>query len=437
MAIPSIPKINRFIGYGLDTDGLALDLQFAADKTLTARKGPTPTFTRASAATFVGSDGLIQSAAINTPRFDHDPVTLACKGLLIEEQRTNFVNRSESIANPYWNAFATATAVDNITTSPIGLSNSASRMTAISGISNQRQRVALLTLTSGSSARTASVFLKADNNGFGFLSLAFNKSGVGTVRSSQVRLNLSNGSAVQTGTITGFSYIVTPYTNGWYRVAISATSAASLTVEDQVVIIFGLSFDASGASGTFTGTETVYVWGAQLEEGLFPTSYIPTTTATVPRSADVCSITTAGWSNAGNDTMIAEYFVRNTPPPNTVILEGSPAISWMSVSFLGVNRQRNIYRHGGTSTRFDGLTIDNSVSLTSINKTALTSGEQLALNGSLNQLVSVDVPQADISTSLSIGSRGNGASLFLNGHISSISYYKKRLPNAKLQSLTL
>ena len=52
MAIPSIPKINRFIGYGLDTDGLALDLQFAADKTLTARKGPTPTFTRASAATY-------------------------------------------------------------------------------------------------------------------------------------------------------------------------------------------------------------------------------------------------------------------------------------------------------------------------------------------------------------------------------------------------
>jgi hypothetical protein len=49
-------------GGGLNPDGLSLDLQFAADKTLTARRGPTPDFTRGSTATFVGSDGLIQSA---------------------------------------------------------------------------------------------------------------------------------------------------------------------------------------------------------------------------------------------------------------------------------------------------------------------------------------------------------------------------------------
>jgi len=70
-------------------DKLALDLQFAADKTLTARKGPTPAFTRGSSGRFVGSNGLIQSAGNNVARFDHDPVTLACKGLLIEESRTN------------------------------------------------------------------------------------------------------------------------------------------------------------------------------------------------------------------------------------------------------------------------------------------------------------------------------------------------------------
>jgi hypothetical protein len=51
------------------------------------------TFTRASTATFVGSDGLIQSVAIDAPRFDYDPVTLAPRGLLIEEARTNlFLN---------------------------------------------------------------------------------------------------------------------------------------------------------------------------------------------------------------------------------------------------------------------------------------------------------------------------------------------------------
>jgi len=61
--------LGNMLGGGgvLNPDGLALDLQFAADKTMTARKGPTPAFTRASTATFIGSKGLIQSAAINTP----------------------------------------------------------------------------------------------------------------------------------------------------------------------------------------------------------------------------------------------------------------------------------------------------------------------------------------------------------------------------------
>jgi hypothetical protein len=80
----------------LNADGLSLDLQFATDKTLTARKGPTPTFTRASAATFVGSDGLIQSAAINQARFDHTSAGV-CRGLLLEESRTNLVFPSDAL----------------------------------------------------------------------------------------------------------------------------------------------------------------------------------------------------------------------------------------------------------------------------------------------------------------------------------------------------
>lgn len=51
------------------------------------------TFSRGSAATTVGQDGLIQTVAVNAPRFDFDPTTLAPRGLLVEEARTNlFVN---------------------------------------------------------------------------------------------------------------------------------------------------------------------------------------------------------------------------------------------------------------------------------------------------------------------------------------------------------
>ena len=319
----------------INPDKLSLDLAFAADATLTARKGPTPTFTRASIATYVGSNGGVQSAAINEARFDHDPVTLACKGLLIEEARTNLV-------------FPSAT----LTT--------------------------------------------------------------------------------QTRTVTAVAHTLSFYGTG--TIVLSGAHVATVIGTGAYPTRTTLTFTPSAGSLILTVTGTVTE--AQLEAGAFPTSYIPTTTAALTRSADVCSVTTAGWSNAGDDTMVAEYFVSNAPPANTVIVEGSPAISWMSLSFSTSNRQRNLYRHGGASTRFDASTANNSVSLININKTALTSGEQLALNGSLSQTVASDIPQADISTSLSIGSRGNGASVFLNGHIARIKYFRKRLPNAKLQAIT-
>ena len=88
---------------GFNPDGLSLDLQFAADKTLTARKGPTPVLTRATTGTFIGSNGLIQSAAVDAARFDHNPITQACNGLLIEESREN-LQRNSAAFNSIWAA---------------------------------------------------------------------------------------------------------------------------------------------------------------------------------------------------------------------------------------------------------------------------------------------------------------------------------------------
>jgi hypothetical protein len=396
-------------GGALNPDGLALDLQFAADKTLTARKGPTPTFTRASTSTFVGSNGLIQTAAINAPRFDHDPVTLASRGLLIEESRTNFAPNSQNLSS--W-SFSNAT-LGSATTAPDG-SNTANAVSFQSSTSSPQfysfvATLGMFTVTAGQQY-TVSFYVKAATNTL--INIYING------RSSAL-----NNIGVQVNV-----------TTSWTRVTFTATASANDSGLFAVIGTGVITFAANPPS--VLSARTIEIWGAQLELGSFPTSYIPTTTASVVRSADVCSITTAGWSNAGNDTMIAEYFIRNTPPANTTILEGSPAVSWMTLALTGASGQRNLYRHGATNTRFDGITVDNSISLTSINKTALTSGEQLALNGSLNQTVLIDPGQSDISTSLSIGSRGNGNTLFLNGNIASIRYYKKRLPNAKLQSLT-
>jgi hypothetical protein len=75
---------------------------------------PRITFTRASTATYVGSDGLIKTAATNVPRFAHDPVTGEGLGLLIEEARTNLLLYSEQSDNAAWgktNILTTANAV--------------------------------------------------------------------------------------------------------------------------------------------------------------------------------------------------------------------------------------------------------------------------------------------------------------------------------------
>jgi hypothetical protein len=227
---------------------------------------------------------------------------------------------------------------------------------------------------------------------------------------------------------------ITSLGGGWYRVSFTYTAANTYTGFSAQIIISqagNLNFATSCVAGT-----SIIAFAYQMEAGSFATSYIPTTTGTLARSADVCSVTTAGWSNAGNDTMVVEYFVERTT--NAILVEGGPSISWMTIGFATTNRQRNLYRHGGSSTRVDAQTADNSVSFVSINKTALTSGEQIALNGSLSQTLLGDPPQSDISTILSIGRRSDfGGAGYLNGHIAAIRYYKKRLSNAKLAQLTV
>jgi hypothetical protein len=71
---------------------------FAGEKTLDNGTGPAITFTRASGATFFDADGVLQTAANDAPRFDHDPVTGESRGLLIEEARTNLLLNSATLS---------------------------------------------------------------------------------------------------------------------------------------------------------------------------------------------------------------------------------------------------------------------------------------------------------------------------------------------------
>ena len=91
------------------------------------------TFTRSTTGTYFDANGVMQTAASNTPRFDHDPVTGVAKGLLVEEQRTNLVKYSNGSGGSPSNTYGGVTATkvrqetrNGVTGSVITISGTAS-----------------------------------------------------------------------------------------------------------------------------------------------------------------------------------------------------------------------------------------------------------------------------------------------------------------------
>ena len=424
-------------GGALNPDGLSLDLAFALDKTLTARKGPTPTFTRASTATFVGSDGLIQSAAINTPRFDHDPVTLACKGLLIEEARTNSFKYSEifnaSASSNYWASISANAVTSNQTTSPDGATTADLLTTSATAFDCFVRTTANWV---GSTQYSYSIFLKRGPSNHRYVGLYI---GAGITGATQYPyFDFDNPTAVQipSGTMVGTinSTRVDAYPNGWYRVCVTFTTASTpVTVYGGVYIsISNGALPNSSAAGL-----DAYIWGIQAELGSFPTSYIPTTTAALTRSADVCSITGSDFAGMWQSATAATILLEADASAMTASTSGNRGIATLS-NGAAYSNQIGFYKESGTNFirgrtptvnliqvsnllgKFKGaIAIDSSTAGCFNGGTVITGSDNI---GTVDRLTFAD------------------ATLSPAGHpsvcISRYQIYRKRLPDAKLQSLT-
>ena len=432
-------------------DKLALDLQFATDKTLTARKGPTPQFTRGSSGRFVGSNGLIQTAGNNVARFDHDPVTLACKGLLIEESRTNASLYSGAIVvNTGWLSSETTSVVDG--TGPDG--NNAytvteTSATAIHTIANTGGIVGTgATSVVSGTVYTGSIFIKKVTGSIDWIQLTLGSGGFGT--SQYANFNINTGAVGNSaGLASGTSPRIENYGNGWYRCSISVAATATTLVSLNTVFAFINNTNGTARAPSYAGNiaNKALVSLCQFETGSFPTSYIPTTTASVIRSADICSISGSAFSGFYNplEGSFATSQIFNAPTSSAtgqVVFDVNDATS--------LNRTRPV-RNATNGFVIYANTVGGTQDVSITGSTAMAAGAVTKLAGcmkandftvylnNVSQGVDTISVMQPAPTTFTIGDVSSGVTTraFINGTISSIRYFRKRLPNAKLQSLTV
>ncbi len=408
----------------LDIPDPALDLRFAETLSLTdqATGSSLVTFTRATSASYVGADGLIKYAAPGEPRFDHDPITRESLGLLIEEQRTNLHANSLLF-------YGSAASVSGGVIAPDGSTDAASVTSAGNGVFNPP-----VTVSSGQTV-TASAFVRY-SSGYQFINVyGFEFLGGIASPDCRVSVNLVTGVVSNVGAAV-ISYSSKPYGNGWFRVSVTATAPST--------------GDATFIAYTLSGT-VFQVWGAQLEVGAFPTSYIPTTGSQVTRNVDVAQITganLASFYNQNEGTFAVshrrEWNAADVDYDNAVLFRAYDQSTGNSIIYFDYTSP------GINLARFESFTLSPLAISTVDFSTASTAGQRIELAGgysssgvaaSRNGELMVNssatlLPNVD---AFHIGAflPGSTQSNIHNGTIKRLTYYRTRLNNALLQGITL
>jgi hypothetical protein len=232
------------------------------------------TVVRGTVATRVNSLGLVENVAVNEPRLNYDTVG-GCPAILIEPQRTNLALRSEEFMNVIWTKEG-STLTANTTVAPDGLIT-ADTLTENSAASTQHRLLQSITIVNTTNY-TCSVYIKR-------LSGTRDFAIINTMSGQRVYYNMTTNTVANqvlgTGTITNMG-------NGWYRI-----TASGLSTGTSANLYFAITNGTTTGSETYSGngTSSFAIWGAQLELGAYPTSYIPTLGSAITRNLDNISKT--------------------------------------------------------------------------------------------------------------------------------------------------
>lgn len=381
---------------------------------------PGSVFSRPTTATYFDSDGLMKTAAVGVPRIDYNPVSRTCRGFLSEPQRTNLRSYSEQFDQAVYTKFSSnvtanaALAPNGLTEADVLVEDASSNTHAIFGNS---------TAYISGTTYSKSVFVRRAS-GSRDLRLSFDQAVFETNgRIATFNLGAGTVSFVQPGVTASIQSIG----GGWFRASISATAIASGNGTFQMYMIDGGSVSYQGG-----GVSSLAFWGAQLEEGSAPSSYIPTTASTVTRSRDGLSLGASGWYQQ-TGTILAEALLES-PLPNA---------SWFRLTGAVIGDNINVR----STSAILGQAVISTVGdpQTSIVRAggALPAGAHrvafayepgnvaASWNGAATQLgTGVQNVPPNLST-LHVGC-GQPSVEVLGGHVRRILIYPKRLTDAKL-----
>ena len=235
--------------------------------------------------------------------------------------------------------------------------------------------------------------------------------------------DLTNGTADADGSIEDVG-------NGWYRCTLTGTAQSTDTARAFLYLNdkAGTAFDGQG----------LYIFGAQVEEGAFPTSYIKSNSgSTTTRSADVASLPVSDFGyNTSVGSVVAEVAAHNTD---------SNAAAHYTLSKTTLGSEWVSTYSSGTSVAFRVREGGSDQGVINISDDIRTSGAKTGFAFKKDDFAAVvngGAVSTDISGSMASGIEELKIAGFgsnprqLCGHIKSIRYYPRRLTNAQLQEIT-
>jgi len=396
------------------------------------------TFTRATTATRVNASGLIESVASGVLRLDY-PIGGGCPAGLFEPSGTNFARNVQFMTGqdtPTASGGMTITTGSTDFLAPDGTSGSITKY--VGGTASGTSQYAYfnggnITVTA-SGQHTFSLFVKAGTtNPLNFCAIGFTAyiGGSGTATSY---FSLASGTALTAGAS------IQDYGNGWYRLISAPYTIASGDLAGNVLFYQAegnndITWPASGALNL-----TAYTWGGQVETGAIPTSYIPTTTASATRNADVCSVSgVSGYIGQTEGTIYAEVDLRNLGYNGAILTLQTD--NWITNSIQMQKSLGNQWRFTIRAASTLILNVDVGTITAGIHKIALgyntaTSGTVLAVNGSI--LTTQTASSIPACNSVVLGSRNETGtfSTHLNDRIRAAAIYTTRLTNDQLANIT-